>query len=92
MPLCSRPEIMLFGDSITQFSFAPGGWGATIADVYQRTADVRLRGYSGYNTRWCLPLLHKLFPQKGGISPSLVTVMLGANFVILHTILTTERI
>merc|ERR1712087_667940 len=79
MPLCSRPEIILFGDSITQASFDLGGWGAAIANVYQRTADVKLRGYSGYNTRWCMRLLSDLFPSKGSATPLLVTVMLGAN-------------
>ena len=28
-------------------SFAPNGWGATLADVYQRRCDVLNRGYSG---------------------------------------------
>ena len=36
-------------------SFAPQGWGAQIADAYQRRADVLNRGYSGRsgrNQRW----------------------------------------
>ena len=77
-----RPEFVLFGDSITQQSFGPGsGWGAAVADVYQRTADVKLRGYSGYNTRWALQLLPELFPARhvGGTTPSLVTIFFGAN-------------
>jgi len=56
----------------------PGGWGASLAERYQRTADVRLRGYSGYNTRWALRLLPRLFPASGA-APLLVTVLLGAN-------------
>ncbi|CAI5966714.1 unnamed protein product [Closterium sp. NIES-64] len=50
------------------------------ADVVLRV-DVVLRGYSGYNTRWALFLLPKLFP-KGDTSippPALVTVFFGAN-------------
>ena len=75
-----RPQFVLFGDSITQQSFGPGGWGAAVADVYQRTADITLRGYSGYNTRWALPLLPKLFPPGQGVSaPALVTIFFGAN-------------
>jgi lysophospholipase L1-like esterase len=73
-----RPEFVLFGDSITQQSFGPGGWSAAVADVYQRTADIRLRGYSGYNTRWALPLLPGLFPSIGR-PPALVTIFFGAN-------------
>lgn len=76
-----RPQICLFGDSITQFSFQLGGWGAALASDYQRHADVLLRGYSGYNTRWVLQLLPLLFPAGCSASqtPVLVTVFLGAN-------------
>ena len=55
-----RPELVLFGDSITQQSFQPGGWGARLADAYNRHADIVLRGYSGYNTAWALATLPAL--------------------------------
>ena len=76
-----RPQIILFGDSITQFSFQTGGWGAALANEYQRHADVVVRGYSGYNTRWALELLPSLFPADcpAAQTPALVTVFLGAN-------------
>ncbi|GJP35976.1 hypothetical protein CLOM_g20517 [Closterium sp. NIES-68] len=76
-----RPAFVLFGDSLTQKSFSPGGWGAALQNQYARKVDVVLRGYSGYNTRWALFLLPKLFP-KGDTSlapPALVTVFFGAN-------------
>ena len=114
LPPMLQPHVVLFGDSITQQSFAPGGWGARLADHFVRRADgaktrrrcahafafcsptlpraplpppllllrvccaVLNRGYSGYNTRWALPLLEKVFPP-GGAAPSLVTVFFGAN-------------
>ncbi|CAK9137591.1 unnamed protein product [Ilex paraguariensis] len=56
-----RPQILLFGDSITEQSFRSGGWGAALADTYSRKADVVVRGYGGYNTRLALFLLHQLF-------------------------------
>lgn len=31
-----RPQIVLFGDSITEQSFRSGGWGADLADTYAR--------------------------------------------------------
>lgn len=31
-----RPHFVLFGDSITQHSFANEGWGAALADLYSR--------------------------------------------------------
>jgi len=53
--LRGRPRIILLGDSITQLSFSsPLGFGAYLADVYQRRADVLNRGFSGYNTNWIL--------------------------------------
>ncbi|KAJ4846869.1 hypothetical protein Tsubulata_011873 [Turnera subulata] len=79
-----RPRIYLFGDSITESSFTPGGWGASLAHHFCRTADVVLRGYSGYNTRWALLVADKVFPpaegdSHGGGAPLAVTVFFGAN-------------
>ncbi|CAK9222476.1 unnamed protein product [Sphagnum troendelagicum] len=74
-----RPHFVLFGDSITQHSFANEGWGAALADLYSRKADVFLRGYSGYNTRWALLLLDKVFPKVSSSAPEVVTVFFGAN-------------
>ncbi|RDX91161.1 GDSL esterase/lipase [Mucuna pruriens] len=80
-----RPKIYLFGDSITEDSFAEGGWGASLANHFSRTVDVVLRGYSGYNTRWALKVLEKVFPETqdgdGGVNgaPVAITVFFGAN-------------
>ena len=45
-----RAKIILYGDSITQMSFSAidCGWGAYIADRYQRRADVLNRGMYKY--------------------------------------------
>ncbi|XP_022941566.1 GDSL esterase/lipase At5g62930-like [Cucurbita moschata] len=72
-----RPEIVLFGDSLTEQSFSAGGWGAALADTYSRKADVLVRGYDGYNTRWALILLPHVFSSKR--APAVVTVFFGAN-------------
>ncbi|XXG84022.1 hypothetical protein AAC387_Pa10g1637 [Persea americana] len=74
-----RPHFVLFGDSITELSFRPGGWGAALADAYSRKADVILRGYGGYNTRWALFLIDGLFPPTCNSPPIAVTVFFGAN-------------
>ncbi|KAL5544192.1 hypothetical protein UlMin_007976 [Ulmus minor] len=74
-----RPQIVLFGDSITEQSFRPGGWGAALANTYSRKADVLVRGYGGYNTRWGLFLLHHLFPLDTTKAPAAVTIFFGAN-------------
>lgn len=62
----TRPQILLIGDSITQYSFSVGGWGARLADWYVRKADVVNRGLSGYNSSWALAALPKV--RRGIIS------------------------
>jgi len=80
-----RDRIVLFGDSITQQSFSPdGGWGATLANVYQRRCDVLNRGYSGYTTRSGLAMLEAGAgvpedPPSSDSHTRLVTVFFGAN-------------
>ncbi|XP_028769921.1 GDSL esterase/lipase At5g62930 isoform X2 [Neltuma alba] len=74
-----RPQIVLFGDSLTEQSFRPGGWGAALANSYSRKADVLIRGYGGYNTRWALFLLHHIFPLDSTKPPVATTIFFGAN-------------
>ncbi|BBN07888.1 isoamyl acetate esterase [Marchantia polymorpha subsp. ruderalis] len=74
-----RPLFVLYGASMTQFSFELGGWGAALADLYQRKADVLLRGFSGWNTRRALELMQEMFPKNLPTQPSLVVVFFGAN-------------
>lgn len=75
-----RPKIYLFGDAITEESFSYGGWGSNLAHHFSRTADVVLRGYGGYNTRWALKVKEKVFPPppEDGGPPLAVTVFFGA--------------
>ena len=56
-----RPRIVLFGDSLTEFSFGGDfggttrfGWGSLLAHAFVRKADVYNRGYSGYTTTMAL--------------------------------------
>ena len=73
----SRPSIVLFGDSITQNSFAEDGFGARLAHRYSRRADVLNRGMSGYTTRFARHALPHLPLAK---SETLLTVIFfGAN-------------
>ena len=77
-------KILLFGDSITQFSFdaLSCGWGALVTQRYKGRADVLNRGYSGYNTNHFLRLATSdvgrsdLFDHE---NVTLVTIFFGAN-------------
>ncbi len=79
-----RAKILLFGDSITQQSFSAThcGWGACLADHFQRKADVLNRGFSGYNSDWFLRFAKT---DEGNVdlfghnNVRLVTILLGAN-------------
>lgn len=78
---------MLLGDSLTQLSFE--GWGATLANVYQRRCDVLNRGYSGYNTafyvRHVLPDLLRDDLSEGS-NAKLCIVFFGANDAALREV------
>jgi isoamyl acetate esterase len=66
-------QIVLLGDSLTQLGFE--GWAATLANVYQRRADVINRGCSGYNTQNYLQYI----PLPSCNNVCLVTIFFGAN-------------
>ncbi|KAI5670500.1 hypothetical protein M9H77_10864 [Catharanthus roseus] len=74
-----RPQFVLFGSSIVQLSFSNGGWGAILADVYARKADILLRGYYGWNSRRAVQVLDQVFPKDAANQPDLVIVYFGGN-------------
>ncbi|XP_077966676.1 isoamyl acetate-hydrolyzing esterase 1 homolog [Styela clava] len=72
-------KLIFFGDSLTQYSFQPQGFGSAIADQLQRKADVLNRGFEGYCTKNAVNLLNDLFPS-GSVGPSdVVVIFFGAN-------------
>ncbi|XP_009796830.1 GDSL esterase/lipase CPRD49-like [Nicotiana tabacum] len=75
----NRPQFVLFGSSIVQFSYSYQGWGAILADLYARKADIVLRGYAGWNSRCALQVLDEVFPKDAAVQPSLVIVYFGGN-------------
>ncbi|XP_026379471.1 GDSL esterase/lipase At5g62930-like isoform X1 [Papaver somniferum] len=73
-----RSHVVLFGDSITEQSFKPNGWGSALANTYTRKVDVVVRGYGGYKSRWALFLLQTLLVGYTN-PPVAVTIFFGAN-------------
>ncbi|XP_027044424.1 isoamyl acetate-hydrolyzing esterase 1 homolog [Pocillopora damicornis] len=75
------PKLVLFGDSLTQQSFSEGGWGATLADYYQRKCDVLNRGFSGYTSAYNKFILPKVLQSDNNPKGSAVAaiVLLGSN-------------
>ncbi|KAG1668157.1 hypothetical protein FOA52_005149 [Chlamydomonas sp. UWO 241] len=77
--LPTRPQIVLLGDSLTEYSGGQGGWGTSLAAAYGRKADVVNRGFAGYNTKWALPLVDDIFADCTSANTALVTFFFGAN-------------
>ncbi|TPP59226.1 Isoamyl acetate-hydrolyzing esterase [Fasciola gigantica] len=77
------PKIIFFGDSLTQLGWSyEGGWLSILANNFVRRLDVIGRGYSGYNTRMCRPLLPTLFPTEQSLQDcQFFVIFLGANDV-----------
>ncbi|NWI66384.1 IAH1 esterase, partial [Todus mexicanus] len=74
------PRVVLFGDSITEYSFQEGGWGAYLAERLVRKCDVVNRGLSGYNTRWAKLILPRLINKSTSAEDTVaVTIFFGAN-------------
>lgn len=67
------PQLVLFGDSITQ------GCHSTLvpklSEAYSRRLDVINRGFSGYNTVYALPILPLIFPDHPGPQQPRVALM-----------------
>ena len=92
-PMKIPGQIILFGDSITQQAYANNGFASLLSNYYIRKRDIINRGFSGFNTDWCLPLLTdavKSLPisnEKSYADPKLelITVFLGANDACIET-------
>lgn len=74
------PKVILFGDSLTQYSFSDDGcWGSKLADLLQRKCDVINRGFSGYNSRWNKVMLPKILDKDLAKETAAMAIFLGAN-------------
>ncbi|KAE8912308.1 hypothetical protein PF001_g28059 [Phytophthora fragariae] len=80
-----RPTLLLTGDSLTELSVDPArmGWVSLLQSDYIRTADVIVRGVSGYSTEWFLkyvmPTIEDEISSSAYAVPSLITIFLGTN-------------
>ncbi|KAG8624717.1 hypothetical protein KVT40_007784 [Elsinoe batatas] len=80
--MAAMDQIVLFGDSLTQFSGDQSGgfaFKAALEDAYIRKLDVLNRGFGGYNTNLALRVLpHLILPPSAG-RIRLFILFLGAN-------------
>eukprot|EP00512_Aurantiochytrium_limacinum_P013333 CAMPEP_0171582134 /NCGR_PEP_ID=MMETSP0961-20121227/10015_1 /TAXON_ID=87120 /ORGANISM="Aurantiochytrium limacinum, Strain ATCCMYA-1381" /LENGTH=868 /DNA_ID=CAMNT_0012139069 /DNA_START=9 /DNA_END=2615 /DNA_ORIENTATION=+ len=83
-------RISVFGDSlVARGGGEEGGWCNRLASVFTGRADVVVRGFSGYNSRWLRAglgnLLEQLPPVKSGVDSELAIIWIGANDAVLST-------
>lgn len=91
----AAPTFFLFGDSLTQYSGAPEntddtgapGWATLLRNDYVTSADVVVRGHSGYNTRWALYILPR--ELRGVVKLNSVGSTMGIGNNIQTTVRTT---
>lgn len=76
-------KFLLFGDSITEYSYRQPGFSlsAALHDAYSRKLDIVTRGFSGYNTDWALPVLREILNLDNGSvgKIKLMYIFLGTN-------------
>ena len=80
--MASMDQFILFGDSITQASFAQDrgfAFGAALADIYTRRLDVINRGLSGYNSTQGFQALPLIMPDPEVARVRFLTIFFGAN-------------
>ncbi|QDS74736.1 hypothetical protein FKW77_000964 [Venturia effusa] len=82
-------QIVLFGDSITEFGETCNGEGighvAALRRAYIRRLDVVNRGFSGYNTDLALRVMHKAIPSASDANIRIMGLFFGANDSCLPT-------
>ncbi|CDZ97437.1 Isoamyl acetate-hydrolyzing esterase [Phaffia rhodozyma] len=87
----NQAAIVLLGDSLTQYSYTPGGLSARLSDLFIRKHDVINRGFAGYNTSAILPIAKTIIAPSNSTSSSatqpiaFLTLWLGANDAVLES-------
>jgi lysophospholipase L1-like esterase len=70
-------NILLIGDSLTQYSFKENGWGQQMVKWYNGKACVFNKGYAGYNSNIIANIMPQITSNINNII--LCTILLGTN-------------
>jgi lysophospholipase L1-like esterase len=86
-PAASRgnliPQVVLFGDSLTEYSQHPGGFAHDLLAYCARKCDLQVRGLAGYNTTSARRIVRHLVPENSGSNIRLFSIWFGANDAVL---------
>ncbi|CAK8676874.1 isoamyl acetate-hydrolyzing esterase 1 homolog [Clavelina lepadiformis] len=72
-------RIILFGDSITQYSTFTRGWETYVHELVQRKCDIFNRGFSGYNTDFAVKIQESVLSEHLLHDVAFATIFFGAN-------------
>lgn len=73
-------QIILIGDSLTEWNFKENGWGKKLQDWYGEKVTIVNRGYAGYNSKMIKDMIHEIIPNYTEKMDLLIcTILLGTN-------------
>jgi lysophospholipase L1-like esterase len=78
--MSTEKQIILIGDSLTEWNFKENGWGKKLQDWYGEKATIINEGYAGYNSKMIKEIIHQIIPKKSNKQELLIcTILLGTN-------------
>ena len=73
-------QIILIGDSLTEWNFKDNGWGKKLQDWYGGKAKIINQGHAGYNSRMIKDTIYRIIPKSTPNTEILIcTILLGTN-------------
>ena len=78
--MSTEKQIILIGDSLTEWNFKENGWGKKLQDWYGGKATIINQGYAGYNSKMIKDIIHQIIPKDTNKTEILIcTILLGTN-------------
>ena len=76
----SWPNVVVIGDSLTEYGFGNNGWTSLLANYLSRKCDVINRGFNGYNTNHMRLVFDDVLKHSvNNSNTAAVILFLGAN-------------
>ena len=78
--MSNEKQIILIGDSLTEWNFKENGWGKKLQDWYGEKVTIVNKGYAGYNSKMIKDIIHEIIPTPPNKQDLLIcTILLGTN-------------
>jgi len=75
-----KKQIILIGDSLTEWNFKGNGWGKKMQNWYGTKVQIINEGYAGYNSKMIKEIISSIVkPQDNTFELLLCTILLGTN-------------